>query len=631
MAAPDINRHRPAGAPAPIEMRRISQSRGSRPYNDSIHSEAGEDVASTAAAGKPEEPRGLAYPRRTILQSALRSMWRWVITLVVVASLTAVLLKYSTVAVMDKRSKAQFNTVITGLSIALSLALTHSFDDMLSDLRWCVLSRRPRPRVKVERLLRADSLIELMRFAFKSRRLTVHTVVAMWVVLVLGSQIAVASLGLCYSVDTATGESLSVPGDLLVADVSTIHTYKLVPSEQADLAALQYTAHSYGIISDAFPAGALNATPTPGNIYTAGSPLIFSGGTEGRYYFRETSALSVKQDGTNTLSITTDRWMGATTTCQAWRVVQGGEGNGTQITIAREPGLGGNLVINLPMPAGGTNQTTYMVNSTETCGEGCVPVTAFEASDKDPWYYACNTTVSTVHNATRPEHETSLGMRRLAAGGIALQGVAASSLVADGSVQFQIFPAESSFGVPSAGNLTAMGLTLSQYAAGVVATTAEFNDQLVIRGGNSPARGEMLTIKHGGWITVILVGAVCGQLLLELFVAVWAYRVSVPPNHTFAHAQVIAPMMVRARDCAGRHGAGAGDVPDSRRRSGSSLIDSASRSSTSTPAGDASGSEPLWIYRATPMGQPGMLDYHMANEGVRRVPSGGAKSLKNTF
>lgn len=421
-----------------------------------------------------------------------------------------------------------------------------------------------------------------------------------------------------------------MPGDLLVADMSKIQTYKLVPSYQADLAAMQYTAHSYGIISDAFLLAALNTTPTPGTIYTAGMPLIFCGGTEAHYFFRETSAASVAADGTNTLSIITNRSMSASTACQAWRVTAGGNGNETQITVAAGPGPDGDgdLVIDLPMPAGGTNQTTYMVNTTETCGPGCASVTAFEASPTDPWYYACNITVSGVANATRPEHETSLELRQAAAGAIALQGVSASSLVADSSLQYQAFPAEGSFGVPRAGNVDLVSLTLSQFAIGVVTTAAEFNSHRTITGGDAPARGEMVTIKHPGWIIAILVGAVCGQLLLETGVAIWAYRVSVPPDHTFAHAQVIRQMTLPTTT-SGWAGAlstrgEAGGLPW---KSASGLSRAASKSGFDPPFRHLPGPGRVWIYRATPMAEPGMLDMHMAGLDVQqRMPTGSSSS-----
>jgi len=133
------------------------------------------------------EPLGLATKRRTIASSTVRCLSRWLLTVAVICAMVAVLVSYVDQPVMDKKTKSMFNTLITGLSIALGLAITSSLDDMIQDLRWCLLAQRFRSRHKVERILQADKISHLFWLAFTSRRLTIHVAVTAWVILLLVS------------------------------------------------------------------------------------------------------------------------------------------------------------------------------------------------------------------------------------------------------------------------------------------------------------------------------------------------------------------------------------------------------------------------------------------------------------
>lgn len=141
----------------------------------------------TTHDGHHTEPLGLATKRRTIASSAMRCLSRWLLTVGVVCAMVAVLVSYVNKPVMDKKTKSMFNTLITGLSIALGLAITSSLDDLIRDLRWCLLAQRFRSRHKVERILQADKISHLLWLAFTSHRLTIHVAVSAWVILLLVS------------------------------------------------------------------------------------------------------------------------------------------------------------------------------------------------------------------------------------------------------------------------------------------------------------------------------------------------------------------------------------------------------------------------------------------------------------
>lgn len=199
------------------------------------------------------------------------------------------------------------------------------------------------------------------------------------------------------------------------------------------------------------------------------------------------------------------------------------------IVVAMEQG---DTSIDLPL-AGGTNQTTYMINTTQSCGPGCSQISAFEASHTAPWYYKCNVTVSAVVNASRPEHEASLDLRFITSGAIALQGYDVSSLVNGTTLQFQTYPVESIYGAASSGNTSSMALVVSRFVIGAVATAAETNAPITLQ-GQAPQRGEVLEIKKYGMIYLILLGIAVTQLIME---------VAVPPKDTVGQAQVLRSLM----------------------------------------------------------------------------------------
>jgi hypothetical protein len=189
--------------------------------------------------------RGLGARRRTRWRNVTRVFPRWFMTVVLAGCICAVLISYNNFAVMSKAEKRQFNAIITGLSIALGFSISSSLNAMIGNLRWWILSRRYRSRRKVELILQADSMTHLIKMAYKSHRVSIHTAVLLWVFVIIGSQIAVASLGFCFSTDTAEKDALMEDGQILLSDMSSIGTDNIISDGSASLAAQQYVANRY--------------------------------------------------------------------------------------------------------------------------------------------------------------------------------------------------------------------------------------------------------------------------------------------------------------------------------------------------------------------------------------------------
>ncbi|KAF4783777.1 hypothetical protein HER10_EVM0000191 [Colletotrichum scovillei] len=526
--------------------------------------------------------RGLPASRQSKMKVLGKVLSRWAITMVIIISIYVVIWTYSNKTVMTQTTKRQYNALITGLSIALGLAVASSLNHMVAELRWWILSRRYRSKRK-----------HTIALAARSKRWSIHLAAVGWLILTIGSQVGLAAIGLCYSTDTADKRALLVPGNVSIANMASIETERVVKSKTQALGALQYTANSYGTISLAYDTAEISAAPLARAIHVPSDPLMFCTETVCKYVFYETSTASIKDPDANPVTVATDRSVNSTTKCTAWPVISGGNGNTTNVTVALENNRSWDIFI---PNRGGTDQTTFMTYSQFDCGTGCSMIMAFEASDTSPWYYSCNVTIGQVANATRAEHQVGANLTSLASAGIALQGYAASSFVNDTNFQYQMYPSESVFGTPMNGTTSDMEAMLSRFAIGVVAISADSNTNLVVE-GDMPMKGTKLNVSHWGMINLILILTASLQLVLGIGVALWANRVVVPDGGAVEMAQVMRTMAIRDR-------------------------------TTSTPSEKGSTGEPryksLWIYRDTLVSKEGGLyDLHMEEQRYHATSDSG--------
>lgn len=93
--------------------------------------------------------RGLRATKRPFRKLAFGVLSGWLVTVVLSVSIFVALYLYSNKPVMSKKERREFNAIITGLAIALGLAIASNLNSMVGDLRWWILSRRYRSRRKV--------------------------------------------------------------------------------------------------------------------------------------------------------------------------------------------------------------------------------------------------------------------------------------------------------------------------------------------------------------------------------------------------------------------------------------------------------------------------------------------------
>ncbi|KAH7189976.1 hypothetical protein BKA60DRAFT_530847 [Fusarium oxysporum] len=472
--------------------------------------------------------RGLQVSRTATWKYLISVFLRWLVTLLLSLAIWKVLWFYSDeMIIMAKPATRDFNVWITGLTIALGLALANSLDKLAKDTRWWILSRRHRSRRKVEAILEAENIVTVLRMAFTSQRVTIHITALSWFLVFMASQIGLAVL----------------------ANMSLVQPLGFIFSNSQSRSDQEYAANMYGVMSLTYITGARTREPEIGDLRLASDPVLFCDPDGCDFVFLESSVSSDPEEeladmaSWQPIMVATNRRMSISTKCESYPVISGGDGSSTEIEYRRNT-TGNksqeNVRVRVPFSVE-TEQTTFMTNTSTNCGPGCSTVTAFETSTKDPWFYSCNTTVDPVTNGTIAEHEVPEHVRLLAAQAIALQGFSVNSTLSNSDLQYQVYPAQSPFGTPLQGMVQAMELTMSRFAAGVIAMVANVNSAIVVD-GLPPTKGWSLNVDHWDYVWFVLATIVSFQFLFSVVVAFMATKVVIPPEGATSMAKVLHAM-----------------------------------------------------------------------------------------
>lgn len=81
---------------------------------------------------------------------------------------------------VSEASKRAYNTMTTGLAIALGLNVASAFKDLALDMRWPILNSRKRNLLETDLILHADSLQKLFKLCFTARRPTIILACIAW-------------------------------------------------------------------------------------------------------------------------------------------------------------------------------------------------------------------------------------------------------------------------------------------------------------------------------------------------------------------------------------------------------------------------------------------------------------------
>jgi hypothetical protein len=153
------------------------QSQGSSAFSD----DARQDSPATRRF------RGFPTKKPSRKKALFGLIGRWIVVVVLIVSIYAVLLTFSSMDVLTRHKKRVFNALITGLSIGLALMTVSMMNGVVADLRWWILSRRHRSTKKVEGILHAHSLSRVTMLILSSKRPSLLAVAVSWILLALVS------------------------------------------------------------------------------------------------------------------------------------------------------------------------------------------------------------------------------------------------------------------------------------------------------------------------------------------------------------------------------------------------------------------------------------------------------------
>ncbi|KAF4461601.1 hypothetical protein FALBO_11596 [Fusarium albosuccineum] len=279
----------------------------------------------------------------------------------------------------------------------------------------------------------------------KTPRFFIYASAVFWLCVFM---IPLVAMGVCYSIEAEVDMALvAMPGKVLIPDILRLRQPRLC----------QAGREPYSI-------------PAEETIWKASDPLTFCGVNCCEYIFRETSTNSLDgDDGVKPLIVSTNRKINSTPSCEAWRVKSGSDG--TKSRIAQDSDSQPGMLIPIQ---GGINKATFMANTSLTWGAGCSAVSALEVGNEEAWFYACNVSVGHILGGSRHEREP---------------------------LQYQIYQAESVFGLPVKGYASTMEMIVKRFAIGTVAISAQGNPQVEVEvevevDGLAPVQGVHLVIGH---------------------------------------------------------------------------------------------------------------------------------------
>lgn len=121
--------------------------------------------------------------KRQLRQLLLRSLLRWLITVVACVSIYGVLISYSSKYALLRSKKGEFNALIIALTITLGLNIASSFKANAIELQWWLLSlRRYSPR-EADLIMSSGHFTTMIKLGCITRHTIIRAFVTVFVAL----------------------------------------------------------------------------------------------------------------------------------------------------------------------------------------------------------------------------------------------------------------------------------------------------------------------------------------------------------------------------------------------------------------------------------------------------------------
>ncbi|POS85124.1 hypothetical protein EPUL_003850 [Erysiphe pulchra] len=435
----------------------------------------------------------------------LNCFGRYLITLSLCAGYVIVIMIWLKKSATSFYGKRIFNSLTTGISIALGLNLSGSFREIALTMRWSILALGKQNLEEVDLLLQANNLISFIKLANVSRRPLIKIGGIFWISVNILTQFGLALISLTYSFDNDSQVVHLKTGKAAIAKMDHFYPRSNHVDMGISLQDEQYTAHTYGQFALTFGIGLASSKPTVGQRYLRIDPLLWLDKTNSliEFIFLDSPKGTREIDS---FSAYTQRKIGLEYKCKSFDVLSGGNGRVSQIEV---DGVG-TVYLSKAVP----DSTTYLTRSNHTC-EGnsrCSIVEVFESSATEPWYYVCEISLGLTQNDVHGISAVNDYMAQIATASIAQIGYTDFKGFAS-----QVYPRQSLWGQISKGDSQSVGMMIALYAIASIAGAAQFNPFTSYTTECAPSQGFRLKLKHSRTLTFIL--ALVNITQLGFFVA----------------------------------------------------------------------------------------------------------------
>lgn len=451
----------------------------------------------------------------------------------------AILYTYSKRDTISVAQRRIFSGLTTATALALGINLTASLKSYARMMRWRVLSLSYQPLTTFDTIMSCDSRLNnpklLWRGREKGRALsTLQRYALLWLFVNILTVILVGMIGLTYNLDVSPDLVLTRNGTVSITDLSKI----LTDDYQAILNVVNAWGRRGTILEP------IESYEPEDQVYGTYSSSFIG---VARYYFGD-----VNEDETNDIS--SWRYVDSEARCEAYNVLEGGNGTNTFVVYGRNGKVANQTLGGAPPGAGGL---AFVTPTNSVCGTRCNNMLAFQAggpgtedtddptSQLEARLFICNNTISMVDDLefyVGPEYQFPNLQARILADAIGWSGDYSQNVE-----QYVAYPHSSAVSFNYTPTATNMSSLISGFSIGAIAAGDSPEAGIgreIVQHGEEPVDAQILhvTWKYCGAILALIPLLHFSTLMAAV---VWANKAIVKDDSYLAIAKVYHSLLTQ--------------------------------------------------------------------------------------
>ena len=468
------------------------------------------------------------------------STFQWVVTIFLCGAMAGTLAGFETIDGLSTGQKHAFNALITGLSIAVGINLASSLRGYAQMMRWRFMASAYRSLQEFELVMQCESQMKVLRLFWTARTRGrfwlngTQVLCATWIFVNALLQVLVALLGLTYNIDTSNTWVRTTYGNVSIADLSLIRDKynDSIPGYYQQLNAAQtygIQGEDYGFYIDVDPAD---------QTFQNG---VYSDDNEDYFLYR---FIDVNPDDTS-INVVSQRTINSTATCDAFKVIAGGDLNSTNITYIDGAGDPVSMWIQPTSPGA----MTYIGNTQSDCGPRCTEVMALQLADNitimDTSFFKCNNTLGPVLDATTgyevvasKPYEMPDVQAQIMAGAIGWTGF----YYTDGDpLEYQRYSEDTPWSPYDPVDAPTTALLISQFSIYAIAAMDDHGPRINVT-GSDPVQAQVVSVEWK-WSIIILAVIPFLQFLALISIIAWANKAIIKDDSYLGTARLLRPVV----------------------------------------------------------------------------------------